>query len=83
MYIVPITNMTLNMGVAKHYYVDVTAGQTVSCWTNGLNRDADLYLLFGVTAVRDSTSTKNACSSYSGTSNESCSNITVLVTTKV
>ena len=52
-YTVPITSLELNQGVANHYYMDVTAGQTVLCLTNGPNGDADLYMRFGEPAVLD------------------------------
>jgi hypothetical protein len=83
MYIVPITNMALNLGFTKHYYMNVTSGQAILCLTNGPNGDADLYLCLGELAVPDLTSTKNACSSYSETLNELCSNITVIAITKL
>jgi len=46
LYTAPITNMALSGGSIRHYYLDVTAGQNVSCSTNGPNGDADLYLRF-------------------------------------
>ncbi|KAL3815308.1 hypothetical protein ACHAXA_006810 [Cyclostephanos tholiformis] len=82
-YTVPITNLALNQGVANHYYMDVTAGQTVSCSTNGPNGDADLYMRFGEPALLDPSFTGNVCAGYTATSNELCSNIAVSVNTKV
>ena len=83
MYTVPITNMVLNTGLTNHYYIDVTRGQTISCSTNGPSGDADLYMNFGELAVPDEFFTGYACKSLSSASNELCSNIAALVSTKV
>ncbi len=83
-YTVPITNLGLNKGVAKHYYMNVIAGQAVTCSTSGPNGDADLYMRFGEPAVPSSAFTGNVCVGYSATSNELCSNIVVpLATTQI
>jgi hypothetical protein len=82
-YSVPIASMALNTGFTKHYYIDVTAGQTVSCATSGPDGDADLYMRFGELAVPDFNSNLNICSSVTATSVESCSNVAVLATTRV
>ncbi len=82
-YTAPITNMALSAGSTRHYYIDVTAGQTVSCLTNGPNGDADLYLRFGSGAVPDPAFTGNACSSTSDLSMELCSTVTALGPTKI
>ena len=83
LYIAPITNMALSEKSIRHYYLDVTAGQTVSCSTNGPNGDADLSLRFGSEAVPDSAFTDNACSSTSDVSMESCSTVAASESTRV
>ncbi|KAL3798885.1 hypothetical protein ACHAW5_004125 [Stephanodiscus triporus] len=83
MYTVPITNMALTGGQIRHYYMDVTTGQTVSCSTNGPNGDADLFMRFGDQAIPDSAFVGNACSSVSGTSMESCSTAAASAPTRV
>ena len=82
-YTAPITNMALSGGSIRQYYLDVTAGQTVSCSTNGPNGDADLYLRFGFEAVPDSGFAGNACSSTSDLSMESCSTVAASGSTRV
>ena len=42
-YTAPITNLALSEGSIRHYYMDIAAGQSVSCSTNGPDGDADLY----------------------------------------
>ncbi|KAL3817251.1 hypothetical protein ACHAXA_007105 [Cyclostephanos tholiformis] len=64
----------------KHYYMDVTAGQLVSCTTSGSDPDADLYMRVG--ALVDRPNGGYDCWSASGTSNESC-DVLVVETTKV
>jgi hypothetical protein len=71
MYTTPITNMALSGGSIQQYFVEVFAGRTVSCLTNGPNGNTDLYLRFGSEAVPDPAFTGNACSSTSETSMES------------
>ncbi len=73
LYTAPITNMALGTNGIQQYYMDIVAGQTVSCSTNGPNGDADLYLRLGSEAIPDPDFTGNACSSISEFSNESCS----------
>ncbi|KAL3812176.1 hypothetical protein ACHAXA_011862 [Cyclostephanos tholiformis] len=79
----PITNMALSAGSVRHYYMDVIAGQTVSCSTNGPNGDADLYLRFGSEAVPDPAFTGNTCFSTSEFSIESCTTFAALGPTRV
>ncbi|KAL3761985.1 hypothetical protein ACHAW5_006491 [Stephanodiscus triporus] len=83
MYTVPINNMALSGGQIRHYYIEVTTGQTVSCSTNGPNGDADLYMRFGDQAIPDSAFVGNACSSDSDTSMESCSTAAAWAPTRV
>ena len=83
LYTTTVTNMALTVGSIRHYYMDVTAGQIVSCSTNGPNGDADLYLRFGSEAVPDTAFTGNACSSTSEVSIELCSTIAASGPTKV
>ena len=82
-YTVPITNMALNLGGVRHYYVDVTAGQAVACSTNGPNGNANLYLRFGEAAVPNQTFQGNACFGTSDTSMESCSTAAVSEPTRI
>ena len=82
-YTAPITNLALIEGSIRQYYMDVAAGQSVSCSTNGLDGDADLYVRFGFEAVPDPAFAGNACSSTSEISNESCSTSIVTGPTKV
>jgi hypothetical protein len=59
-------------GATQRYTLEVLAGDTVTCSTSANNGDADLYVRFGAEAETNPNSTNNACSSYSSTSNESC-----------
>jgi hypothetical protein len=83
MYTRSVTNMALSAGSIKHYYMDVTTGQSVSCLTNGPNGNADLYLRFGSASLPDLALPGNVCSSTSETSMESCSTAAVTVPTRV
>jgi hypothetical protein len=83
MYTGPITNMALSAGSVRHYYMDVIAGQAVSCSTNGPNGDADLYLRLGSEAVPDPAFTGNTCFSTSEFSIESCTTFAALGPTRV
>ena len=82
-YTAPITNLALSEGSIRQYYIDIAAGQSVSCSTNGPDGDADLYVRFGFEAVPDAAFAGNACSSTSEISNESCSTSIVTGPTKV
>ncbi len=83
LYTTLITNIALTVGSICYYYMDFTAGQIVSCSTNGPNGDADLYLCLGSEAVLDTEFTGNACSSTSEISIDLCSIIAASGPTKV
>ena len=42
-----MTGISGSRGEQKHYYIDVTAGQTLTVSTSGGSGDADLYVRFG------------------------------------
>jgi hypothetical protein len=78
-----ITSMALSGGSIRHYHMDVSTGQTVSCLTSGPNGNADLYVRFGSASVPDPAFPGNACSSTSEESMESCSTTAVTGPTRV
>jgi len=67
-----LDRQTADTGNVQQYALDVAAGSTVSCSTNGRKGDADLYLRFGEEAEANSNSNNNECGSYSSNSNERC-----------
>ena len=80
-YTVPITNMALSGGSIRHYSMDVTTGQIVSCSIKGPNGNADLYMRTGYAAIPNSWD--NDCSSTSYVSAGSCSTAIVSEPTRV
>ncbi|KAL3807358.1 hypothetical protein ACHAXA_011490 [Cyclostephanos tholiformis] len=79
-YTSPITNMALSQYIIKDYYMDITAGMGISCWTTGPNGDADLYMKIGSIASPD----YSDCSSTNfDTSYETCSIGPALNSTRV
>jgi hypothetical protein len=75
MYTVPITNMALRGGSIRHYSMDVTTGQIVSCSIKGPNGNANLYMRTGYMAIPNSWF--NNCSSTSYMSAGLCSTTVV------
>jgi hypothetical protein len=83
MHTIPITNMAASSGSVKHYYFDITTGQAMACSTNGPNKDANLYMRIGYSAITNSWFGGNHYTSTSFTSMESCSTAAVSEPTRV
>jgi hypothetical protein len=83
--VTPITHDTANtwlsgtMGTMQHYVLDMpTACMEIECIMSSKNGDADIYMHVGAEA----SPTSNDCSSTGPTSNELCTIIVSLSTTK-
>ncbi|RSD31301.1 S8 family peptidase [Vibrio pectenicida] len=64
----PVSNISASRGGKKQYYIDVTAGKTLTITTNGGSGDADLYVRFG---AQPTTGTWD-CRPYRSGNNEVC-----------
>ncbi|MDN3612208.1 S8 family peptidase [Vibrio ostreicida] len=65
----PVTGISGSQGQQNHYYIDVTAGQSLTVTTSGGSGDADLYVRFG---AKPTTSTWD-CRPYRYGNSEVCS----------
>lgn len=69
---VTLSGQSGQQGVIQQYLLQVAVGDAATCTTTCNNGDADLYLRFGDEAEANPNSNVNECSSYSSSSNESC-----------